>query len=310
MGKIAVDLQRALAQRERDGARGRAQGRELAAGAGWDVADVLCTSGPRDEPFEERHAGVSIAIVVAGSFGYRTDAGRDLLTPGALLLGNDGACFECGHRHGAGDRCVAFHYAPGYFEQLAADAGMASTHAQFRQVRIPPLRVFSPLIARACAAVVDERQAAWDELAVELAAAALRETGVLRRPAKEAGAAVWERVAQTVRLIDSAPEIDHSLGALACAAGLSEFYFLRTFQRVTGVTPYQYVLRARLRAAAQRLSDDTAKVVDIALDCGFGDLSNFNHAFREEFAMSPRAWRARSVCAVDRADRRDTARTA
>ncbi|WP_429326029.1 helix-turn-helix domain-containing protein [Paraburkholderia sp. GAS348] len=83
------------------------------------------------------------------------------------------------------------------------------------------------------------------------------------------------------------------LASLAAAAGLSEFYFLRTFQRVTGVTPHQYVLRARLRAAALRLHDDSAKVVDIALDCGFNDLSNFNHAFRAEFASSPRAWRAR-----------------
>jgi AraC family transcriptional regulator len=32
-------------------------------------------------------------------------------------------------------------------------------------------------------------------------------------------------------------------------------------------------------------------VLDIALDCGFGDVSNFNRAFRREFGMSPRRFR-------------------
>ncbi|MGE5321634.1 MAG: helix-turn-helix domain-containing protein [Actinomycetota bacterium] len=32
-------------------------------------------------------------------------------------------------------------------------------------------------------------------------------------------------------------------------------------------------------------------MVDIALDCGFGDISNFNHAFHAEFGVSPRSYR-------------------
>jgi AraC-like DNA-binding protein len=41
-----------------------------------------------------------------------------------------------------------------------------------------------------------------------------------------------------------------------------------------------------------RLRIEPAKVLDIALDCGFGDVSNFNRAFRAEFGVSPRAWRS------------------
>ena len=293
MGKIAVTLQQALAQRERDGARGGTAARALADGAGWNVADVLCTFGPRDQPFEERHAGVCIAMVVAGTFGYRAATGRELLMPGALLLGNNGDCFECGHRHGAGDRCIAFRYAPAYFERLAADAGVARGNLNFKRARVPSLRALSPLIARASAGGGGAGEAAWDELAVELAAATLHAAGASTRPEATASATAWSRVAQAVRLIDDTPGAPYTLASLADAAGLSEFYFLRTFQRVTGVTPHQYLLRARLRAAALRLQDGGAKVVDIALDCGFNDLSNFNHAFRTEFASSPRAWRAR-----------------
>ena len=50
----------------------------------------------------------------------------------------------------------------------------------------------------------------------------------------------------------------------------------RTFKSLTGITPHQYVIRARLRAAASRLATGTQKVLDVALDCGFCDISNFN----------------------------------
>lgn len=293
MGKIAVDLEAALASRDRLGVSGSTQMRALAAGDGWSVMDVLCTFGPRDRPFEERHAGVCIAIVAAGAFGYRSATGRELLTPGSLLLGNAGECFECGHRHAPGDRCVSFHYQPAYFEQLAADAGFARTDTSFRHGRMPPLRAFSGLIARACAGATERASCmAWNELAAELAEATLRATQAdARRRAVTTSASAWSRVTQAVRLIDETPDAPHTLASLARMYGLSDFYFLRTFQRVTGVTPHQYVLRARLRHAALRLADENTKIVDIALDSGFNDLSNFNHAFRVEFGMSPRAWR-------------------
>src|SRR5204862_456286 len=156
-------------RRER-GEAGRAVGRSIAAGQGWSVGDVTCTSGPQDRSFEERHTRPTIAIVLAGSFQYRSPLGSGFMAPGSLLLGNAGHCYEC---------------------------------------------------------------------------------------------------------------------------GLSPYHFLRTFERLTGVTPHQYVLRARLRAAATRLATEAGRVIDVALDSGFGDISNFNRAFRTEFGASPRAYRQR-----------------
>lgn len=48
---------------------------------------------------------------------------------------------------------------------------------------------------------------------------------------------------------------------------------------------------ARLREAAMRIALEPGRILDIALDSGFGDVSNFNRAFRSEFGMSPRAYR-------------------
>ena len=123
MAKIAVELEHALTRRAEHGTGGMASARMIAAGDGWTVADVICTSGPQDRPFEERHARYTIAMVVAGSFEYKTPRGDALMTPGSLMLGNAGQCYECGHQHAAGDRCVSFWYASEYFERLASDSG-------------------------------------------------------------------------------------------------------------------------------------------------------------------------------------------
>src|SRR6185436_6442988 len=97
--KIAAGLTTAVARRRRFGERGSARGTSLARGDGWSVDDVICTSGPEDRPFEERHSRVSIAVVAAGTFQYRSTNGRATLTPGSILLGSAGQCFECGHDH-------------------------------------------------------------------------------------------------------------------------------------------------------------------------------------------------------------------
>jgi AraC family transcriptional regulator len=65
--------------------------RLLACDTGWRVEDVVCTSGPHDRPFEERHDGVCIAAVTHGTFRYRSTLGSAVLAPGALLLGKNAA---------------------------------------------------------------------------------------------------------------------------------------------------------------------------------------------------------------------------
>jgi AraC-like DNA-binding protein len=215
------------------------------------------------------------------------------MTPGSLMLGNSGQCFECGHAHGEGDRCVSFWYAPDYFDQLAADAGIRRSRASFSAPRVPPLRELSPVVTSAALGLAGAGQTPWEEISVTLAARAL-ELAARRSSASGDSLPNGEaHVTQVVRLIDQYPASPWTLGSLAQEARLSRYHFLRTFARFTGVTPHQYVLRARLRDAALRLVRDAGSVLDVALDCGFGDVSNFNRAFRGEFGVSPGTYRQR-----------------
>jgi AraC-like DNA-binding protein len=293
LAKIAVELKRALARRAAHGTPGHATPRLIARGDGWTVADVVCTSGPEDRPFEEQHSHYSIAAVVAGSFEYRSPLGSGLMTPGSLMLGNRGQCYECAHEHGEGDRCVAFWYAPEYFERLAADAGLHGAGGAFRVPRLPALRPWSPLIARAAAGAIGSADVPWEELAVNLAARAMTVGAGAGAGQRRAPPNAVARVTRTLRTIERRPDSALTLGRLAREAGLSPYHFLRTFEDLAGVTPHQYVMRARLRDAAIRLAVEPGKVLDIALDSGFGDVSNFNRAFRTEFGVSPVAYRQR-----------------
>jgi AraC family transcriptional regulator len=299
LAKIAVELERALVNRELSGAPGGLTERVLAQGDGWTVRDVICTAGPRDRAFEEQHHSFSIAVVAVGSFQYRSHSGEELMTPGSLLLGNAGQFFQCAHEHGSGDRCLAFGYSAEFFEKLAAEEGLRSRETGFRILRVPPVRELAPLVTQAitqASAVVARRDdAQWEELALRLAARALCLSAGLSHDATVMPPAAVARVTRVVRRIEQQPQAPLTLAALAGEAGLSSYHFLRLFERLTGLTPHQYILRTRLREAAVRLASPRTKVLDAAFDCGFGDVSNFNRAFRSEFGVSPRAFLRQSA---------------
>ncbi len=293
LGKIASKLEDALVERAVGGKPGRTSATPLGHGDGWSVSDIICTLGPGDRPFEEQHTAAAVAIVTAGTFQYRSSLGSHLMTPGSLFLGNPGAFFECGHEHAAGDRCIAFRFAPEYLDGALEDLGTPSAVAGFAVGRLAPIRPLSPVIARACAALSGAMHVSWEELAMDVATAALnRAAEAPPRPPSTSPRAV-ARVTEIVRTIQLQPAAPFTLPRLASAAGQSPFHFLRTFRRVTGVTPHQFTLRMRLRDAAARLLMDDVRIIDIALASGFGDLSHFNHAFRAEYGLSPRSFRAR-----------------
>jgi len=295
LAKIAVELQRALNEREVTGGAGQATACLLGQGDGWRVSDVICTSGPDDRSFEERHCGISIGFVVAGTFQYRSCSHKEarvhqeLMAPGSILLGNSGQAFECSHDHGAGDRCISFKYTPEFFESAVG------APANFRISRLPPLRASAPLIARACAAVTGATVGSWEELAIDVASQAIQLANDADRGDASLPVNAVARVTHAVRTIERHADVALPLHRLAKQAALSPYHFLRTFTRITGVTPHQFALRIRLREAALRLTLDDARVIDVALDSGFGDLSNFNRTFRAEFGVTPRAYRRLGV---------------
>jgi AraC family transcriptional regulator len=262
--------------------------RALSHGEGWRVVEVTCRSGPADRPYEERHAWTSIAAVMSGAFTYRSSSGRALMISGSLLLGSAGTCFECGHEHGIGDRCVAFQFAPDLIEETAA-ALQGVTRTAFRTPRIPPLDRLLPKFAQIRALTRSADGLRAEELALSLA----KDAFALDQEATETPPQAREerRVALAVRIIEARHTEKLTIAGLARDVGMSRRRFASVFRHVVGATPYQYVLNLRLDSAARRLGDESSSVLDIALDAGFGDLSEFTRRFHARFGKPPALYR-------------------
>ncbi|CAN7538988.1 helix-turn-helix transcriptional regulator [Mesorhizobium sp. LjRoot246] len=264
----------------------------LASGAGWHLTDVICTAGAGDRPFEEAHQDFCVAAVTSGTFRYRAQQGTAMLAPGALLLGNPGTCYECGHEHGSGDRCLSFHFGPAYMERIVAGVPGARKLA-FEAPRLPPLPVLAPLLAEAEIAREKVDIEAFEELGLRIAGAALAAatgaTHVRRAPSRRD----QKRVAEAVRRIELDADGPVSLSALADETATSPYHFLRIFRQVAGMTPYQFLLKTRLHRAAVRLRLSDDAVSAIAFEAGFNDLSTFNRRFRRVMGETPGHYRAR-----------------
>jgi AraC-like DNA-binding protein len=263
----------------------------LATGLGWCVQDVVCTAGPRDHPFEEQHNTFSIAAVMEGSFQYRTSRGAAVLAPGALLLGNHGHCYECGHEHGVGDRCLAFHFTPESLEEIVA-AVPGARRLAFPVPCLPPLPSLIPIIAAAEAARDAGDAAELEDLALQLAGRVCATLAGTARTTGRVSGRDERRITAALRRIEVLAHEPLSLADLSREAAMSPYHFLRTFRAVVGMTPHQYVLRTRLHRAAVQLRRSNEGVSSIALANGFNDLSTFNRRFRQLTGRSPTAYRA------------------
>ena len=263
--------------------------RVIAAGCGWSVSEFVCDAGPDDRPFEERHERVTIAAVLSGSFKYRTHAGTSLMHPGAFVLGEAGRCYECGHDHGVGDRCVSFSFAEDYFDEISR---MASAGGKYRfcHAALPASCGLQPLAAR-IGALDSSDPLALGEIAARVAFAAVATASGNRAQAEPVSARDEKRVAAAMRYIEENASEEIGLDQFAAVAGLSKFHFLRIFARVAGTSPYRFLLDARLRRAATEIASSGRRISEISFDCGFGDLSTFNARFKATFGASPSDWR-------------------
>jgi AraC family transcriptional regulator len=263
----------------------------LASGPGWRVADIVCTSGPRDRPFEERHDDVCIAAVTSGTFRYRTSVGSAVLPPGSLLLGNHHHCFECSHDCGTGDRCLSFQLTPEFLQSVAA-AIPGVRALSFSIPCVPPSSRLLPLLVALEAARCHSEIGAFEELALGVAGTVVGALNASGNRVPAPSARDERRIGAALRLIEAHADQPLSVAKLARVAAMSPYHFLRTFRALVGMTPHQFILHARMRRAAVGLRQTSDRVSAIAFAAGFGDLSTFNRRFVRIFGVSPSAYRS------------------
>jgi AraC-like DNA-binding protein len=81
---------------------------------------------------------------------------------------------------------------------------------------------------------------------------------------------------------------------MARRVGLSPDYFSRAFRRTFGTSPRTWLLRERIRHAANQLVDTTRSVKEVAFRLGYGDVYLFSRQFKQVMGLSPRSFRRRA----------------
>ena len=90
----------------------------------------------------------------------------------------------------------------------------------------------------------------------------------------------------------SNPEL--SVGRLAGENYLSYSYLCTQFKREVGMTLREYILRFRMRTAAQLLSLPTMSVEDVSREVGYPDVKTLTRHFRKAYGTTPQKWREKT----------------
>ncbi|MES2128657.1 MAG: AraC family transcriptional regulator [Pseudomonadota bacterium] len=113
-------------------------------------------------------------------------------------------------------------------------------------------------------------------------------------PMRADGLAGW-------RLQKVLAHIDEHLGeevpvlAMAESCGMSEAHFSREFRKAVGQPPHQYMTKLRLERASAALLSGQARIIDIAFELGFNDVSHFSRAFALRYGVPPTVYRQRNM---------------
>ena len=100
-----------------------------------------------------------------------------------------------------------------------------------------------------------------------------------------------QRISKAIKELSESLNKTVDFRSVAHAAAMSERSFYRVFVKTTGMTPYRWLLCARLRRAQELLEGSDFSVESVAIHCGFESVITFRKRFKEQFGISPSAWR-------------------
>ncbi len=173
---------------------------------------------------------------------------------------------------------------------------MASSDGAYGEVELRHSRKFAnPRLSALVAAVHAEMVTGFssgrlflDSVEQAMAVALVKDHAVRHRPVEiYRGGLGSARLRRIKELVQAKMEDDLSLDEMAQSVGLSTAHFARMFRKSTGETPHQFVLRQRIERAKAMLRAPDARVLDVAVACGFKTQQHFAQVFRDVCGVSP-----------------------
>lgn len=114
----------------------------------------------------------------------------------------------------------------------------------------------------------------------------------------------WEAIQKTLDYIEEHIAEDIKIEILAETASLSLFYYQRLFSRLVKKPVREYIKLRRMALVVETLQKKNNRILDIALEYGFGSHETFTRAFKEVYGMTPEQYREKPV-SLNRFDKPD-----
>jgi len=99
------------------------------------------------------------------------------------------------------------------------------------------------------------------------------------------------RIEKTMEYVNRNFDKQISLGEVAKLANMSEVSFSRFFKQRTGNTFIDSLTDIRLGHSTRMLIDTTKSIAEVAYNCGFNNISNFNRTFKKKKYCTPKEYR-------------------
>ena len=95
------------------------------------------------------------------------------------------------------------------------------------------------------------------------------------------------RIKKTLLFIENNYAEKITIDDIAKSADMSVSTCLRLYRTALGTTPVNYLVKYRLKKAAEMLSENDKPISEISYDCGFNEPGYFNKCFRKEYGVTP-----------------------
>jgi AraC-like DNA-binding protein len=240
-----------------------------------------------------------LALPLSGVFArHRGARQRVLATPDHGVFLGAGVPYRVSFPGVLGDVCLMLAFTASGLARLLPEAsardGFDDRAFEDHALLPPSLVLGARRLHRQLLEGGDEEALATEEAVLELLAGAF---GAARRvPRRRKGGLVDARarlrpVERAKEAITVQPEQPWTLQALADIASVSPYHLAHAFRREVGTSLHQYVLRARLARALDRVVGSDDDLTAVALDSGFSSHSHFTARFHAHFGVTPRALR-------------------
>ncbi len=262
------------------------------------VHNFLCQCRECSMSDKEYQATFSIAFIRKGSFGFNIFREELHAYSGLFLICKAGYEHQVRHIHDIPDQCTIFSFSAESAAVLTASS--ASLKRFFHNADQPSILIkATPEMEFLHQLIFQELskprlQRLWVEELMTTLFSQILSTPDTRFPILSKKQQIhYLPMIETVKsfLYDHYTD-DIQLAELADIAHVSPFHFSRLFKKITHSSPYEYLLRIRLKEAQLQLLHTHNTVTAIAFATGFNSLEHFSAAYKKHFGLSPAAMRS------------------